>query len=199
MITCFSTGSGWYCGCFSTSTSRRPRLSWLSVALSRSLPNCANAASSRILREVEAQRAGHLAHRLDLRRAADARDRVADVDRRTDALVEQVALEEDLPVGDRDDVGRDVGREVARLRLDDRQRRQRSAAVLLPSASRRARAGASAGRRRRPDTPRGPAGGAAAARSRGTPARASRGRRRCTARGGRCRGSTRPSCTPSTG
>jgi len=43
------------------------------------------------------------------------------------------------------------------------------------------------------------AGGAAAARSRDTPARASRGRRRCRARAGRCRGSTRPSCRPSTG
>ena len=103
-----------------------------------------------VLREVEPQRAGDLPHRLDLRRAADARHRVADVDRRADALVEQVALEEDLAVGDRDDVGRDVGRQVAGLRLDDRQRRQRAAAELLASASPRARAGASAGRRRRP-------------------------------------------------
>ena len=47
-------------------------MSWFSVDLSRSEPNCAKAASSRILREVETQRAGHLAHRLDLRRAADA-------------------------------------------------------------------------------------------------------------------------------
>ena len=81
-----------------------------------------------VLREVESQRAGHLAHRLDLRRAADARHRVADVDRGTDALVEQVRFEEDLAVGDRDDVRRDVGRQVAGLRLDDRQR---------PSATRR--------------------------------------------------------------
>src|SRR4029450_7678555 len=79
----------------------------------------------------ERQRAGDLTHRLDLRRSADARHRVADVDRRTDALVEQVALQEDLAIGDRDDVGRDVGREVAGLRFDDRQRRQRAAAELL--------------------------------------------------------------------
>src|SRR5262245_6812442 len=36
------------------------------------------------LREIEPQRAGDLAHRLDLRRPADAAHRVADVDRRTD-------------------------------------------------------------------------------------------------------------------
>src|SRR5690606_30876310 len=69
-------------------------------------------------------------HRLDLRRSADARDRVADVDGRADTLVEQVGLEKDLAVGNRDDVGRNVGRKVAGLRLDDRQRRERPAAQL---------------------------------------------------------------------
>ena len=38
-------------------------------------------------------------------------------------------LEEDLAVGDRDHVGRNVGRHVVRLRLDDGQRRQRTAAI----------------------------------------------------------------------
>src|SRR6185503_14713909 len=84
-----------------------------------------------VLREVEAQAAGDALHRLHLRGAADARDRVADVDRRADAGVEQVRLEEDLTVGDRDDVGRDVGRQVAGLGLDDRQRGERARAVLL--------------------------------------------------------------------
>ena len=133
-----------------------------------------------VLREVEPQRAGDLPHRLDLRRAADARHRVADVDRRADALVEQVRLEEDLAVGDRDDVGRNVGRQVAGLRLDDRQRRQRSAAELvvqLRRALEQARVQIEDVAR---DTPRGPADGAAAARSRGTPARASTDRRRRT-------------------
>src|SRR6267378_2549322 len=45
--TCFSTSIGWYCGCFKISVSRWPRASWACVALSRSDPNCANAASSR--------------------------------------------------------------------------------------------------------------------------------------------------------
>ena len=84
-----------------------------------------------VLRQLEAQLAGDLLHRLGLRVAAHARHRDADVDGRAHARAEQVALEEDLAVGDRDDVGRDVGRHVAGLRLDDRQRRQRAAAELV--------------------------------------------------------------------
>ncbi len=47
MATCFSTGSGWYCGCLITSDSFSPRVSWSRVALSRSDANCANAARLR--------------------------------------------------------------------------------------------------------------------------------------------------------
>ena len=43
--------------------------------------------------------------------------------------IEEVGLEEDLPVGDRDDVRRDVRRDVAGLRLDDGERGQRAARV----------------------------------------------------------------------
>ncbi len=84
-----------------------------------------------VLGEVEAQLAGDLLHRLRLRVAAHPRDRDANVDRGANAGVEEIGLEEDLPVGDRDHVGRDVGGDVARLRLDDRQRRQRAAAELV--------------------------------------------------------------------
>src|SRR5436190_17051439 len=52
-----------------------------------------------VLREVETQRACDGLHRLDLRVAADAADADADVDRRANTGVEQVGLEEDLPVG----------------------------------------------------------------------------------------------------
>ena len=83
------------------------------------------------LRQLEPQLAGHLLHRLRLGVPAHARHRDADVDRRADARAEQVALEEDLAVGDRDDVRRDVGRHVGRLRLDDRQRRQRAAVEVV--------------------------------------------------------------------
>src|SRR5512143_1608407 len=79
------------------------------------------------LGEIETETAGDGLHRLDLCRSADARHRDAGVDRGANAGEEQVGLEEDLAVGDRDDVRRNVGRHVARLRLEDRQRGERSA------------------------------------------------------------------------
>ena len=48
----------------------------------------------------------------------------------------EVGLQEDLAVGDRDHVRRDVGRDVAGLRLDDRQRGQRAAARLVAQLAR---------------------------------------------------------------
>src|SRR5207237_1786073 len=82
-----------------------------------------------VLREVEAERPGDLLHRLYLRRAADARDGVADVNRGAYPTVEEVCFEEDLPVRDRDDVRRDVCRDVSGLRLDNRQAGERAAAL----------------------------------------------------------------------
>ncbi len=84
-----------------------------------------------VLRQLELDLAGDLLHRRDLRVAADAGDGDADVDRRAHAGVEQLRLEEDLPVGDRDHVRRDVGGDVAALRLDDRQSRHRAAAEVV--------------------------------------------------------------------
>src|SRR6185437_8059181 len=74
-----------------------------------------------ILRQIETERTGDLLHRLGLRVAADAADGDADVDGGALAGVEQVSLEEDLTVGDRDDVGGNVGRNVACLGFDERQ------------------------------------------------------------------------------
>src|ERR1700730_3690133 len=84
-----------------------------------------------VLREIALDLAGDLFHRLGLRRRSDARHRQADVQRRTNALEEQIALEVDLAVGNRDHVGRDVGRHVIGLGLDHRQRRQRARAVFV--------------------------------------------------------------------
>ena len=47
-----------------------------------------------VLREFQLQRAGHLAHGLDLRAAADAAYRQADVHRRTNAGVEQIGFQD---------------------------------------------------------------------------------------------------------
>src|SRR5262249_22451218 len=84
-----------------------------------------------VLRELALDPPGDLLHRLGLGGGADARHREADVHRRADALIEQIGLQEDLPVGDRDDVGRDVGGYVVRLRLDDGKRRERACLVVI--------------------------------------------------------------------
>ena len=84
-----------------------------------------------VLGKVQPEPAGHLLHGPDLRVAADTGNRQAHVDGGTNARVEQVRLQIDLAVGDGDDVGRDVGGDVARLGLDDRQGRQRAAALLV--------------------------------------------------------------------
>ena len=84
-----------------------------------------------ILRELALDLAGDLLHRLHLRGRAHARHRQAHIHRGPDALIEQIGLEEDLAVGDGDDVGRDIGRHVVGLRLDHRQRGQRARAVVL--------------------------------------------------------------------
>ena len=75
-----------------------------------------------VLREVEAQLAGHLPHGLGLSVASYARHADADVEGRALAGVEEVRLQVDLAVGDRDHVRRDEGRDVVRLCLDHWQR-----------------------------------------------------------------------------
>src|SRR5690348_2526466 len=62
--------------------------------------------------------------------AADPRYRDAGVDGGADTGVEEVGLEEDLAVGDRNDVGRNERGDVARLGLDDRQGGKRSGLAL---------------------------------------------------------------------
>src|SRR5487761_1941868 len=110
IATCFSTGSGWYCGCLTISESFSPRVSWSRVALSRSDANWANAARARYW--ARSSLSGPLAG------------------------VEQDRLQEDLAVGDGDHVRGDVGGDVAGLRLDDRQRGQGPAPVVVVEARR---------------------------------------------------------------
>ena len=47
------------------------------------------------------------------------------------SFIEQLGIEHDLAVGDRDQVGRDIGAKIAGIGFGDRQRRQRAAAFLL--------------------------------------------------------------------
>ena len=112
-------------------TRRSPRASVRWVSGSRSEPNCAKASRSRNCESSIFRRPATFFIGADLRVAAHARHRDADVDGRAHARVEEVRLEEDLAVGDRDHVRRDVGRDVAGLGLDDRQRRHRPAAEAV--------------------------------------------------------------------
>src|SRR4030095_13673070 len=126
-----STGSGVYCPCFRSSTIRWPRESCCWVALSSSEPNWAKAASSRYWARSRRSLAATWRIAFTWAEPPDPRDRQPDVHRGPDAGVEEVGLEVDLAVGDRDNVGRDVGGHVAELRLDDGQRRQGAAAQLV--------------------------------------------------------------------
>ena len=126
-----STGNGLYWPCLSSSIRRAPRASCARrrrVEVGREHRERLERA---VLREVELQRAGDLLHRLDLRGTTDAGHRDADVDGGALVGVEQVRLQEDLAVGDGDDVGRDVRRDVVRLGLDDRQTGHRARAQLV--------------------------------------------------------------------
>ncbi len=67
-----------------------------------------------------------------LRRAADARHGLSHVHRGQDPQLEESRREIDLAVGDRDEVGRDVCRDVLRLGLDDRKGGEGAAAELGP-------------------------------------------------------------------
>src|SRR4029077_12041345 len=62
---------------------------------------------------------GHLLYGLELGRRPNARNRDADVDRWPHTLMEQIGFQKDLSVGNRDDVGRDVRRNVTGLRFDN--------------------------------------------------------------------------------
>ena len=84
-----------------------------------------------VLRHVETQRSGNLTHGFDLRVAADAADRNADVDGGTNAGVEEIGFEINLAVGDGNHVGRNVRGNVSGLRFNDRQRSQRASAKFV--------------------------------------------------------------------
>src|SRR5208283_5909357 len=84
-----------------------------------------------VLREVELERACNLLDRFDRGRESNARYRQPHVDGGTHVGVEEVLVENYLAVGDRDDVGRNVRRDVALLGLDYGQRGERAAAHLV--------------------------------------------------------------------
>src|SRR5690606_1994348 len=86
---------------------------------------------------VELQRTGYLLHGFHLSVTTHAGYRDTHVDGGTYTGVEQVGFQEDLSVGDRDHVGRDISRNVSGLGFDDRQGRQRAATLYLTLEGRR--------------------------------------------------------------
>lgn len=60
-------------------------------------------------------------HGLELGSGTDTRDGQTDVDGGTDTLVEELSLQEDLAISDGNDVGRNVGRDITTLGLNDGQ------------------------------------------------------------------------------
>ena len=74
-----------------------------------------------VLGELELHGTGDLLHGLGLGSGADTGHRETDVDGRSDTLVEQLSLQEDLAVSDGDDVGGNVGGHITSLGLDDGQ------------------------------------------------------------------------------
>ena len=72
-----------------------------------------------VLGELELHGAGNLLHGLDLGGGADTGHGKTNINGRADTLVEQISLQEDLAVRNRDDVGRDVSGKITGLGLND--------------------------------------------------------------------------------
>ena len=72
-----------------------------------------------------------LFHGLDLSSGSDTRDGKTDVNGGTDTLVKQLSLQEDLTIGDGNDVGWDVGRHITTLGLNDGKGSERTTSVFV--------------------------------------------------------------------
>src|SRR5699024_9687068 len=81
--------------------------------------------------EVKTQVTCNLLHTLGLRSATNTRNRNTDVNCRTDALVEQVGLQEDLAVGNGNNVGWNERRNVIRLGFNNWQCGQGTSAQVV--------------------------------------------------------------------
>src|SRR3989344_432499 len=82
------------------------------------------------LGEFETHCAGHGLHGFGLGGRPDARNRKSDVDRRSDSLIKEFRFKINLSVRNGNYVSGNIRRKVAELGFDDRQSRERSAAVF---------------------------------------------------------------------
>jgi len=84
-----------------------------------------------VLSQEKLQGTCDLLHGLDLGGRTDTGDGKTDIDGRSDTLVEELGLQEDLSVGDGNDVGGNVSGHVTTLGLNDGKGGQRSTAMGL--------------------------------------------------------------------
>ena len=73
----------------------------------------------------------HLPLSLDLRSRTNTAHRETHIDGRTNALVEELGLEENLTICDGDDVGGNVGRHVSSLCLNDGERSEGATPIVV--------------------------------------------------------------------
>ena len=83
------------------------------------------------LRVVEPHALCRVPQRNCLRLPADPAHAGPHVHGRLLPLIEQLGVQHDLPVGDGDEVGGNIGAQIARIRLGDRQRGQRACALFF--------------------------------------------------------------------
>jgi hypothetical protein len=84
-----------------------------------------------VLGQEELEGTSDLLHGLELSGGADTRHRQTDVDGGADTLVEELGLQEDLTVGDGNDVGGNVSGNITTLGLNDGKGSKRSTAELV--------------------------------------------------------------------
>lgn len=84
-----------------------------------------------VLGQEKLQGTSDLLHGLELGSGTDTRDGKTDVDGGTDTLVEQLGLQEDLTVGNGNDVGGNIGRDITTLGLNDGKGSHGAATVVV--------------------------------------------------------------------
>ena len=82
-----------------------------------------------VLGKLELERTGYLLHGLDLGGGANTGHRETDVDGGADTLVEKLSLQEDLAIGNGDDIGWNVGGHITSLGLNDGESSEGARAV----------------------------------------------------------------------
>ena len=84
-----------------------------------------------VLGELELHGTGNLLHGLDLGSGTDSGHRETDINGWSDTLVEELSLQEDLSISDRNNVSWDISRHITSLSLNNWEGGQRTTSVVL--------------------------------------------------------------------